>query len=313
MAAFSDSRHNPDYFLLASVFVLTVFGLVMLASASSYLGKTKFDDSYYYIKHQLYYGLPLGLAGFLAGYFINYKRLRKLALPLLIIGLLALFMVFTKFGLRAGNASRWLQFGPLSLQPSEIMKLAFVIYLGAWLSNVKAKRASKISEGLLPFLVVSGLVAFLLLLQPATSTVVILLAAGTAMYFAGGARKKYFLVMLLLAVVGFSLIAYVTPYRKSRIIGFLNQEKNVEGQNYQINQALTAIGSGGVGGVGFGQSSAKTGYLPAAIDDFIFAVIAQELGFIGAGSLVALFGLLSLRLLWLAKKMRDDFGRLILV
>lgn len=305
--------HHPDYFLMALIFVLTVFGLAMLASASSDLGRIKFNDSYYYIKHQIYYGLSFGIIGFFLGYSIYYQRLRKFAFPLLLIGIVALTLVFTKFGVEIRNTNRWLRLGPISFQPAEIMKLIFIVYLAAWLSNPKIKRTSNIGEGLVPFTLLSGFIAILLILQPATSTVAILLGTGLVVYILSGAKLKYILAVILLGIVGLGFIIYATPYRKARILGFLNAQSDVQGQNYHINQALIAIGSGGLKGVGYGQSATKTSYLPTPIDDSIFAVIAEELGFIGAGSLIVLFCVLTFRLFWLAKKMRDAFGQLMLI
>lgn len=309
---YSKIGHRPDYFLIALVFVLTVFGLVMLASASSDLGKAQFNDSYYYIKHQIYNGLSVGLAGFFLGYFIYYGRWKKFALPLLIVGIIALALVFTKFGLSTRNAARWLKIGSVSFQPAEIMKPIFIIYLAAWLANSKLKRAVSFVEGLLPFMLVSGFVAVLLLLQPATSTVAILLGTGLVVYFLRGAELKYIFAVVLVAAAGFGAVIYLTPYRLARITGFLNQSGNAQSQNYQVNQALVAIGSGGLTGVGYGESASKAGSLPAPTDDSIFAVIAEELGFVGAGSVIAAFAALVLRLFWLAKRTRDDFGKLLL-
>ena len=305
--------HRPDYFFLAIVFVLTVFGLAMLASASSDLGKTQFNDSYYFIRHQIYNGLSVGVIGFILGYTIYYGRLKKFALPLLIVSIIALTLVFTKFGLTIRNTNRWLKLGPISFQPAEIRKLAFVVYLAAWLANSKLKRAANFLEGLLPFALVSGFIAVLLLLQPATSTVAILLGTGIVMYFLSGAGLKYVLAIVLLMVVGFGVVIFATPYRMTRIMGFLNQSADTENRNYHVNQALIAIGSGGLTGVGYGQSTLKASSLPAPTDDSIFAVIAGELGFIGAGAVVALFAALTLRLFWLAKRTRDNFGKLILI
>lgn len=309
----SKTGHHPDYFLLALIFVLVIFGLAMLASASSDLGKVKFNDSYYYLRHQIYYGLSLGLVGFFVGYSIYYQRLKKLAFPLLLLSLVALSLVFTKLGLEIRNTNRWVQIGPLSFQPAEIIKLTFIIYLAAWLSNPKIKRVGNVSEGLVPFLLLSGFVATLLVLQPATSTVAIILSAGLVVYFLSGADWKHIFAIIFLAIVGFGLVIYATPYRRARIFSFLNSGSDVQGQNYHINQALIAIGSGGLTGVGYGQSVTKLSYLPTPTDDSIFAVIAEELGFIGAGSLVVLFAVLVSRLFWLAKKVRDNFGRLVLI
>lgn len=305
----------PDYFLMAGFAILLVFGLAMLASASSNLGKTQFNNSYYYLEHQMEFGLTIGIAGFLIGYFIPYQKFKKFAFPLLALSVVALIAVFTPLGrlVNATNTSRWLRLGPLSFQPAELMKLTYITYLAAWLSNVKLRRATDFRSGLLPFVAVSGVIAILLILQPATSTVAILLSAGLVVYFVSGAPWRYIAAIIGVAIVGFALVIIATPYRLARITGFLHQNANTHGQNYQVNQALIAIGSGGLFGVGYGQSATKDTYLPTPIDDSIFAVVAEELGFVGAAILVALFAIVTFRMYWLARRTGDQFGRLLLI
>src|ERR1700733_5581714 len=196
------SGHSPDMLFLAVVVTLLVFGLAMLASASSDLGKTMFNNSYYYLEHQVLFGLSLGLIGAAVGYFIPYEKFKRVAFPLLIVSIICLVLVFTKFGSTINSTNRWLRFGPLSFQPAELMKLTYIIYLAAWLSNMKIKRATDLQSGFLPFLLVSGLIAVLLLLQPATSTVFILLASGLTIYFVSGAPVKYILGVIAIGVVG---------------------------------------------------------------------------------------------------------------
>jgi cell division protein FtsW len=305
--------HRPDYFLVVLIFVLTVAGLVILTSASSDLGKVKFNDSYYYIKHQILSGLIVGVAGFGVAYFVNYQKYKKWAFPLLLLSLVLLVLVFTPLGLTIRQTNRWLQLGPVRFQPAEIMKLTFIIYLAAWLSNSKTRRDKNFWEGFVPLLLVFGLTAGLLVMQPATSTVAILLGSGLVVYYLSGAKLKYIFSIIGLGIAGLAFIILITPYRMQRILTYINGQNDTQGSAYHINQALIAIGSGGVSGVGFGQSTAKMGYLPTPVDDSIFAVVAQELGFIGAGVLIALFWLLALRLYWLARGVRDRFGRLLLI
>lgn len=304
---------TPDYFLLAIFIILIVFGLAMLASASSDLGKSQFNNSYYYLEHQILYGLFIGLVGAFIVYKIDYLNLKKASFVFLLISIVFLILVFTPLGTTINSTNRWLRFGPLSFQPAELMKLTFIIYLAAWLSNTKFKRATDFQSGLLPFLLVSGIIGALLILQPATSTVAILLGAGLTVYFASGAPLKYIAIIIVSAAVLVSIVIYATPYRRARITGYLNQGQNTQGQNYQVNQGLIAIGSGGLFGVGYGQSVTKASYLPTPIDDSIFAVIAEELGFIGASFIVVLFALLAFRMFWLARKIGDQFGRLLLI
>ena len=304
--------HHPDYLLLTVVFILTLGGLVMLASASSDLGKIKFNDSYFYLKHQLINGLIVGLVGFGAAAMVHYQAYKKFAFPFLLLTLAFLALVFTKLGVIAGGASRWLALGPITFQPSELLKLSFVLYLAAWLAGGRASRTKNFNEGLVPFILVSGTTALLLFLQPATSMVVVLIGTGLVMYFLSGARMKYILGLMGIGVAGLALIILATPYRLERVMGFLNPEADSQGANYHLNQALIAIGSGGVGGVGYGESTAKASRLPAVVDDSIFAVIGQEFGFIGGGFVVVLFGTLVFRLFRLASVIKDPFGKLIL-
>ena len=312
-AGISKVGHKPDYFLLATISLLTIFGIAMLASASFHLGKIKFNDSYYYLQHQMLYGLTLGAIGFLCGVFLNYQNYKRFALPFLIVSLILLLLVFTQLGVEIRGSTRWIQVGPVTIQPAELLKLTFIIYLAAWLSNPKMKREKNFSEGLLPFLLISGFIAGLLFLQPATSTVVILISAGLTVYFLSGAELKYIALILLLGILALGIIVYATPYRLDRILGFLDKDGDVYGKNYHLNQALIAMGSGGALGRGYGQSITKVNYLPTPMDDSIFAVVGEELGFVGAAGLAGLFCLLTFRLFWLAKKMRDRFGKLILI
>ncbi len=307
------AARNPDYFLLAIFVILLVFGLAMLASASSDMGKTLFNNSYYYLEHQIIYGLAIGAVGFFFAYRLDYQNFKKASFVMLLVSVMFLILVFTPLGTTVNSTNRWLRFGPLSFQPAELMKLTFIIYLAAWLSNTKFKRTTDFQSGLLPFALVSGIIGALLILQPATSTVAILLCAGLAVYFVSGAPWKYIALIVVSALLLVSLVIYATPYRRARIEGYLNKSANLQGQNYQVNQGLIAIGSGGLWGVGYGQSVTKASYLPTPIDDSIFAVIAEELGFIGASFLIVLFALLAFRMFWLARNMGDQFGRLLLI
>ncbi len=306
------SAGQPDYFFLAILFALVVFGLAMLASASSALGQAQFGNSYFYLTHQMLYGLVPGIIGFLLGYFVSYEHWKKVALPLLLLGIACLALVFTHFGLMINGTNRWLRFGPFQFQPAEIMKLIYILYVAAWLSNTRLKREHDVRNGLIPFIIVSGIIAGLLILQPATSTVAILLGSGLVVYFMSGAPKRYLVGIVLLAAFVVAAVIYLTPYRRARILGFLNQSADVQGQNYQVNQALIAIGSGGIWGVGYGKSATKAN-LPMAIDDSIFAVIGEELGFIGTATLIVLFGLFALRLFSDARRVGSRFGGLLLV
>jgi len=305
--------HAPDATLAAILALLVAGGLVILASASSNLGETKFGDSYYFLKHQILFGLTLGVAGFLVASRFNYQNLKKVAFPLLVGSIGLLVLVFTPFGYSGGGATRWIGLGGFSFQPAEILKVTYVIYLAAWLSGASRRRTQDIRTGLLPFLAVSGIIAILLFLQPATSTVAILLGGGLVLYFFGGAPLKYIAGCIGLGVLAIGLLVLITPYRMDRITGFLHRDADAQGTGFHVTQSLIAIGSGGITGVGYGKSTTKISFLPTPADDSIFAVAAEEFGFIGSSILVTLFGALVLRLYMLAWRTKDEFGRLILV
>ncbi len=303
--------HN-DYILIFTTVLLIIFGLVVLSSASSYLAKEDIGNSYYYLKHQIFYGLSLGLIGFLLGAKIYYRYHEKLALPLLIIGVILLLLIFTPLGINIGGATRWIQLGPISFQPSEIIKLIFIIYLAAWLSH-DDQRQKNFSKGLVPFLIILGSIFFLLIKQPATSTAIILVATSIAMYFASGTRFIYIICIIALVASVLGIAIYTSPYRWDRISAFLKPEQNLQTSGYQVNQAKIAIGSGGLWGVGYGQSTTKINYLPEPLHDSIFAVVAEEFGFVGSITLIGLLLMLILRIFLIAKKVRDKFGQLLLV
>ena len=306
------STGSPDYTIIFCIASLVIFGLVMLASASSHLGKLKFDDSYYYLKHQLLYGLSIGIIGFLAASKIYYRYYEKIAIILLVISIVLLVLVFTPLGIDSGGAERWLKLGPLSFQPSETLKIAFIFYLAAWLGN-NLKRTKSFGRGFLPFLIVSAIVSGLLVKQPATSTAAMLMAVGLIIYFVSGARLSYILAAVTAGVLALAIIVLITPYRLTRIMSFLNQDANPQVEGYHINQAKNAIGSGGLWGVGYGQSTVKVKYLPEPIGDSIFAVVAEEFGFAGSFTLIMVFLILSFKILWMSRRVRDKFAQLLLI
>jgi cell division protein FtsW len=308
-----DGGHHPDYFLLATLFLLVVAGLAILTSASSDLGKVKFNDSYYYLKHQLVSGFLVGGLGFLIAAYVPYKSYKSLAFLFLILNLVLLVLVFTPLGHTAGGASRWIDAGPVTFQPAELLKLSFILYVAAFFSDTRRNRAKNIRSGLLPFLLVAGTMTVLLILQPATSTVMILLAAGLVILFLSGVSWKHLGMIMGGGVVLLGLLIATTSYRLQRIVSYFDHSSDTQGANYQVNQSMIALGSGGVFGLGYGRSTVKVSRLPAVVDDSIFAVVGQELGFVGTGSLVALFAILVARLFWLARETRDRFGRLALL
>ncbi|MEK7077240.1 MAG: FtsW/RodA/SpoVE family cell cycle protein, partial [Patescibacteria group bacterium] len=219
---FWKSGHRPDYLVIAAIFILVAFGFVMLASASSELGKKRFDDTYYYVKHQALYGLLPGILGFFLASKLYYRVYQKIAFLLLLASMIVLMLVFSPLGYRAGGAERWLNIGSLIFQPAEFLKITFIIYLAAWFGNPHTKRNSGFFEGFIPFLLICGLVLGTLIIQPATSVVVILLGAGLAIYFLSGGKVRFIAAVSLIALFVIGALIYYTPYRFDRIKTFLH-------------------------------------------------------------------------------------------
>lgn len=304
-------KNQPDYILLSVIAILVVFGLIMVSSASVGLSQERFGESYYYLKSQLLKGILPGLIlGFIA-YFLPYRYLKPLALPALIITVIALIMVFVPgIGQGHGGANRWIKIGPLVLQPSEFLKLSFIIYLSAWLSS-KGKAIKDFSQSLVPFLIIVGAVALLVIMEPDIGTLGVIGFTSIIIYFLAGARIAHLGIIGFGSVVAFYLLTKFYAHAANRLQVFLNPELDPKGIGYQINQALLALGSGGMFGLGLGQGLQKFKYLPEPASDSILAVIGEELGFIGIMALLLLFIIFTFRGLKIAQGAPDDFGRLL--
>jgi len=290
---------------------MLVFGLIVLSSASVVQATKQFGSSSYYWRHQLLYGVAPGLAVMYALWRFKYQRLRPLALPLLFAALMLMVLVFVPaLGLRLKGATSWLNLGWFTFQPAEALKLALVIYIAAWLGD-NHERVKSWQLGLLPFGIIMSFVALLLLLQPDLGTLGIVLLIAGGMYFVAGLSYRATAAIVGITrvlIVGF---AAVSPHRWSRIVTVFNPSQDARGAGWQLNQALVAIGSGGIWGVGLGQSTQKFGFLPEPIGDSIFAIIVEELGLVGGVVTIGLFALLAVTLIWIARGAPDAFGGLI--
>lgn len=293
-----------DVFLLGIVSVLVFFGLFMIYDASSYAAFRDFGDKYHYIKDQLLW-VALGFLGLIFFTFFDYHKLYNLALPLLAISIILLILVFMPgIGVYVLGAHRWINLGIFTLQPAEFVKLVLAIYLAAWFSNKEKSRFTA-------FLFLLGLVLVLVALQPDMGTAIVILAEALTIYFLSGGNIFYYVVLIpVLAVLGF-IFTKIEPYRARRLEAFLSLNKSFDASSYHVKQILIALGSGGIMGVGLGNSLQKYAYLPETTTDSIFAIIAEELGFLGAGIVIALFALAVWRGLYIALRAKDNFGKLL--
>lgn len=308
-AAGSIGRIDIPFLIL--VLILVVFGLIMVASSSYVWGYYDNGDSYYYIKRQLMFAV-VGIAVMFVVAFFDYHRLRKYAFPLLCVSVVLLILVLIPgIGKTVGDARRWLQFG-VRFQPSEIGKFAIIVSFASYIS-ANYKKMDKFKVGVLPLLVMLGTVVFLVAIETHLSGAILILAIGVIMMFVGGVQLRYFAGAIAAGGVGFTVLALFTPYMKTRLSIWLDPFSNIRGDGYQIVQSLYAIGSGGLMGLGLGQSRQKHLYLPYSWTDYIFSITAEELGFVGALLLILLFVMLVWRGFYIALNARDKFGSLLAV
>lgn len=303
---------EPATLLLLTLTLLSV-GIVSVYSASSVLAQGRGLPDYYYVVRQVT-GACMGFVVLVTMAYVDYRRLRILAWPILLLVIAALVatLIPGDHSRVVNGARRWLEVGPLALQPSELAKLALIIWTAA-LTVKKQDRLTSLSRGLLPFLLVWSLVVLLIFMQPSMSAAVIVLLLASLVVFAGGARIGHF---ILLAMLGLPLLwsqIASAAYRGRRIAAFFDPTHDPANVSYQITQSLIAIGSGGIFGRGFGHGVQKFGYLPEPHNDFIFAMIGEEWGFIGLFTIIAMFTMFALIGFRIARHAPDLFGFLLAV
>jgi cell division protein FtsW len=304
------ARLPIDKLFLFSTAALTVAGFTIFLSASlGLLAGSGANFGTVALKQAI--SLALGGIAFYAFSRIKYTLWRRLAW-IILGGAIAvnLLLFIPQLTLHYNGASRWIDIGPVSFQPSEFLKIAFIVYLAAWIFMAK-DRVKNIRFGLVPYIVIMSILGGLLLIQSDTDTLVIIAVTGVAMLVIAGMPIRHVLMAILLiaAVVG-SVIVF-RPYARQRFMVYLNPTANTQGASYQINQSLIAIGSGGMFGRGFGQSIQKFGYLPQPTDDSIFAVAAEEFGFAGTIALLGLYCLFAASCLRVATRSADMFGSMV--
>jgi cell division protein FtsW len=301
-----------DKFFLTVVLCLVVLGVAMFVSAA--LGILARSQKVFYsaLESQLLLGFSFGILGMYLALRINYKFWRRYSLPIFVLSILLTAAVFIPHvGWSHGGATRWISLGPFgTFQPAEFLKFGFIIYFAAWLSWTKS-RAHDFKFGILPLLGMLAVIAAILFKQPDTKSFILIAVTGVSMLFIAGVPVKYILGVGLCTAVVLSGLVYFTPYLKARVKTFIDPSTDPRGSSYQIQQSLIALGSGGVLGRGFGQSVQKFNYLPEPQGDSIFAVLGEELGFIGASITIILYLLFALRGLRIANRSPDLFSRLL--
>jgi len=304
-------KKHADRLFLFYIFSLLVFGLAALMSASAPAGYEKFQDTYFFVKRQLIFGILPGLVLFLSAARVNYLYFKKLSWPIYILTIVLLVLVFIPgIGSIINGSRSWLDIFGYTFQPAELAKLGLIIILAKLLSETKRNLADW-RAGLLPVLFFVLPLLVLVLLQPDLGTLSILVMIILAMLYLAEVPRKYLAVMGLIGAVVMAGMIFAAPYRLQRLSTFLHPELDPQGVGYHINQAFLAVGSGGVWGLGLGHSRQKFQYLPEVSADSIFAVIAEETGFVFSAGLVILILLIGWRGLKIAKKAPDEFSTLL--
>ncbi|MFQ5878618.1 MAG: putative lipid II flippase FtsW [Dehalococcoidia bacterium] len=295
---------------MAIVALLLVVGLLAVYSASYAQGNLVYGDVNYFIARQALWAL-VGLAALYFFMRLDYRLLRTLSLPIMAVALAGLVAVLVPgIGLERNGAARWLALGPLVVQPSEFAKLALIVYISAWLAG-RGDHLKRFSGGFIPFTLIAGLVAWLILVEPDMGTAIILLLTVGTLFFVAGAPMSHLAVLLVGGALISGALILGADYRSDRIFSFTSAEVEPQERGYHTLQLLIGLGSGGATGLGWGASRQKLFYTPSSHTDGIFAIIGEELGFIGAAAVLILFGIL----LWRGGRAilqgRDQFGSLL--
>lgn len=304
------TRGSIDYPYLIIVLLLLGIGLLMVFSSSYASAYYKNLPSTYYFLRQGMFAVGGVIIMFLIGG-MDYRRFRVLS-PILMIASILLLILVLFIGVGLYGEKRWINLGFTTFQPSELAKVA-VIFFFASLISMYADKMKTFRYGVLPFVLTLGLIAFLMYLEPHLSGAILILGVGAVMMFVGGTHWAWFAGSLGVAVTGGIFAISFINYARRRVEVWFNPFADAKGKGYQIIQSLYAIGSGGLLGLGFGNSRQKYLYLPEAHNDFIFAIVCEELGFIGAMIVIALFIMLIIRGYWIAMHARDKFGAMLVV
>ncbi len=298
-----------DYLLLFSTLCLSAIGLVMVFSASPTMA-LKLGDTYYFIKRHILY-LLLGFSALYFGLRIDLKSLKRWSNLIFLVSLVLLLLIYLPgLGKKISGASRWIDLMLFTFQPSELIKFTMILFLANLLSSWK-ERIKNFGQGLVPILIVMALVCGLIVAQPDLGTAVMICVTSFIMLFAAGAELIHLAALFGIGVLGVLILALSSPYRMRRIIAYLDPWQDPQGIGFHIIQSLYAIGSGGLFGLGLGASRQKFFYLPQQFTDFIFAILCEEMGFMGGAFVVILFIIFAARGFRIAFLSKDNFNYLL--
>lgn len=300
-----------DVMLIVAVILLAVVGMIFIYSASNYSAEKTYGDALYFVKKQAI-GIVLGVIAMVGVSFFDYKKLKKFTVPIAVVAFITLILVFVPgVGVENYGAKRWIGFGGVTIQPSEIAKFSLILFSATYVSANPDRIGT--FKGIIPILIFGIANCLLIILEPNMSITVCVLGLMLTILFASGMKIKHFMLLIIPALIGGVVLIIAEPYRLSRLAAFLNPWSNPKGEGYQLLQSLYALGSGGWFGVGLFNSRQKYSFLPFAESDFILSVIGEEIGFVGLFFFFALLFFIVCRGLKIANKANDVFGYVLAV
>lgn len=303
--------NNKSYALIILMCLLLVIGCLFVYSASFYQAELVYGDKFFFLKKQ-FFGIVVGFACFLFFSRFDYHKFQKLKYPLLIVSMILLAAVFIPgIGLTTYGATRWINLRFITFQPSEIAKFAFIVFASSFLSKNFEKIKS--FKGILPILCIGGIFCVLIILEPNMSITICMALLMIVMLFVGGARFKHFALLAIPAVVAVVLLILAEPYRLKRLVAFIDPFASGQNEGFQLVQSILGISLGGWFGSGLFSSRQKYLFLPFSESDFIFSIIAEEVGFLGCITIILIFLALFLSIIKIAKNSSDKFGYLLSV
>jgi cell division protein FtsW len=302
-------KRSNDFTLFLTVLILVVIGIIMVFSSSHYYALSKMNDSYHFLKRELMWA-GLGMLGMFFTMNYDYWKYKKIAPYAYIFSLILLMLIFTPLGKELNGARRWLGAGPFTIMPGEVAKICAIIFMASILSR-RPEKIKSFKNGVIPCGIIIGIYFGLIILQPNMSTAVTITMIIASMMFVAGMRWFHVMAMGISGFAFLTVMILIAPYRMKRLTSFLDPFADPQGSGYQVIQSLYALGSGGIFGVGLGKSIQKYLYIPEPQNDFIFAIIGEELGFIGCVTVILLFLLLIWRGVRIAINAPDLFSCLL--
>ncbi|MEO8458703.1 MAG: putative lipid II flippase FtsW [Chloroflexota bacterium] len=300
---------QADYLLLVATVMLLILGLLAVYTASFAVAYNDFGDANFFVKRQVVFAV-VGLCALVFFMQMDYQRLRQLSVPMLLIALVLLLLVLTPVGVGHNGARRWLDFGPIEFQPSEFAKLAIIVYISAWLSS-RGSDITKFSLGFVPFVILLGVIGALIISEPDMGTTIIIVLVACTLFFVAGAPISHLALLLAVGALMSTAIILTRDYQVARFSSFLSAEADPQGNGFQVLQLLIALGSGGPFGLGWAESRQKHLYVPGSQTDGVFAILGEELGFIGLLFILAIFAFFIYRGLRVTLRSRDSFALLL--